>query len=77
MDRYIEWASDANHPVWLRNPQHWRTLVSGHYNFARKVSFTRSKYLLARLLIHVRTQRLALLLRTTATPEDSLLNLIY
>lgn len=56
MDRYIEWESQANHPTVLQYPQHWAKLTSGAFTFGRKVSFTHSKELLARLFARLQQQ---------------------
>lgn len=53
MDRYIEWESEANHPTTLVYERHYAALTSGHYIFGRKVSYTRSKELLARLFVRL------------------------
>jgi hypothetical protein len=59
----MEWQSEANHPTMLRNSaQHWRRLTSGGYVLARKVSYTHSRHLLARLYVHLRSKRMKELL---------------
>ena len=53
MDRYIQWRKNANHPRTLRNPEHWKAVRSERFIIGRKVSFSKSKYFLARLMVHL------------------------